>query len=107
MLSLHIRDTYSLHGKINVENANNPGGHVKKIIEYVLVGIAIISMFALVIQFSIWQWYTTWEQSNYFRHNPIAGIIDLIAFLCGPTVLPCVVGIGFGMGMLKLISDDL
>ncbi len=28
MLSLHIRDPYSLHGQIDVENADNPGGHV-------------------------------------------------------------------------------
>ena len=28
MLSLHIRNPYSLHGQIDVENADNPGGHV-------------------------------------------------------------------------------
>ena len=28
MLSLHIRDSYSLYGQIDVENADNPGGHV-------------------------------------------------------------------------------
>ena len=28
MLSLHIRNSYSLHGQIDVENADNPGGHV-------------------------------------------------------------------------------
>ena len=28
MLSLHIRDSYSLHGQIDDENADNTGGHV-------------------------------------------------------------------------------
>ena len=28
MLSLHIRDSYSLHGQVDAENADNPGGHV-------------------------------------------------------------------------------
>ena len=28
MLSLYLRDPYSLHGQIDVENADNPGGHV-------------------------------------------------------------------------------
>jgi len=96
-----------MHSQVYFANANKSDGFMKKLLEYTLVGISMICMIALVVQFTIYQWYTTWEQSNFFRHNPIAGIIDLIAFLCGPTVLPCVVGIIFGMGMLKLISDDL
>ena len=28
MLSLHIRDPYSLHGQIDVKNADNPDGYV-------------------------------------------------------------------------------
>lgn len=28
MLSLHIRDSYSLYGQIDVENADNPDGYV-------------------------------------------------------------------------------